>query len=512
MGAASYFSGVFIRENRNRSGTVSIQVIEKEHGRNKVIFSAGSGYTQEELEILKIKARSFIDQRQGALSLFIEQEDLLVQAFVESLSGDSLRIVGPQMVLEPLFEHLFPEIEAKHFKDLVLCRVIYPGSKLRTVDYLSRHFNSNVSAQTIYRSMDQLDDALKCQIEDCVFRQARLLSGQNRLGLVFYDMTTLYFETESEDDLRKIGYSKDGKHQHPQIMIGLLVTTSGFPIAYDVFEGNQSETKTLIPIIERLVTRFSIAKPVVIADAALLSKKNLEALQQNGYQYILGGRIKNESDTVKKQVLSLNVTEDQPRQTAHPYGRLVVSYSDKRSAKDRHNRQKGLQRLEKKVKSKKLTKEAINNRGYNKYLKLEGETKVSIDYELFQQDIVWDGLKGYVTNTHLSVQQVISSYGNLWQVEKAFRMSKTDLRFRPIYHRKERRIKSHMLICFASYALMKALEIKINEAGIQLSVQKAIDELKGVQELTYQLPKSKHLKHQLLKTNQLQKMLLELKI
>lgn len=502
---------MFIRENRNRSGTVSVQVIEKEHGRNKVIFSAGSGCTQKELELLKLKARSFIEQRKGALSLFIEQEDLLVQAFVESLSGDSLRIVGPQMVLEPLFEQLFPEIEAKHFRDLVLCRLIYPGSKLRTVDYLTRHFNTPVSAQTIYRSMDQLDDALKCQIEDCVFRQARLLSGQDGLGLVFYDMTTLYFETESEDDLRKIGYSKDGKHQHPQIMIGLLVTTSGFPIAYDVFEGNQSETKTLIPMIERLVARFSIAKPVVIADAALLSKKNLEALQQNGYQYILGGRIKNESDAIKKQVLSLNVTEEQPRQIAHPYGRLVVSYSDKRSAKDRHNRQKGLQRLEKKVKSKKLTKAAINNRGYNKYLRLEGETKVSIDYELFHQDVVWDGLKGYVTNTELGVHQVIASYGNLWQVEKAFRMSKTDLRFRPIYHRKERRIKSHMLICFASYALMKALEIKIKDAGIELSVQKAIDELKDVQQLTYQLPKSKHLKHQILKTNQLQKMLLELK-
>lgn len=293
---------------------------------------------------------------------------------------------------------------------MVLCRVIYPGSKLRTVEYLFRHFNAQVSAQTIYRSMDQLDDSLKKSIEDGVFLQAGLLSGQQGLSLVFYDMTTLYFETESEDDLRKIGYSKDGKHQHPQIMIGLLVTATGFPIAYDVFEGNQSETKTLVPVIERLVSRFSITKPVVIADAGLLSKKNLETLQQSGYEYILGGRIKSESKWIKNQVLSLGVTEDQPGETTHPYGRLVVSYSEKRSAKDIHNRKKGLQRLESKVKSKKLNKEAINNRGYNKYLKLEGETKVSIDYDLFNQDAVWDGLKGYVTNTQLGRQQIIASY------------------------------------------------------------------------------------------------------
>jgi transposase len=503
---------VFIRENRNRSGAVSIQVIEKQQGRNRVVFSAGSGRTLQEIELLKVKAQSYIDQRTGALSLFVEQEDVMVQAFVESLSGDNLRIVGPQMVLEPLFEQLFPGIVAKHFRDLVLCRVIYPGSKLRTVDYLSRHFKTHVSAQTIYRSMDQLDDSLKKQIEDCVFRRAKSLSCQDELSLVFYDMTTLYFETESEDDLRRIGYSKDGKHQHPQIMIGLLVTASGFPIAYDVFEGNQSETKTLIPVIERLVTRFSIAKPVVIADAALLSKKNLDALQQNGYEYILGGRIKNESAFIRNEVLSLCVTEDQPKETPHPYGRLVVSYSDKRSAKDSHNRQKGLQRLEKKVKSKKLTKDAINNRGYNKYLKPEGETKVSIDYELFNQDAVWDGLKGYLTNTKLSAKLVIAAYGNLWQVEKAFRMSKTDLRFRPIYHRKERRIKSHLIICFASYALLKTPELKIRRAGIDLSVQKAVDELKGVQELTYRLPKSRHLRQQMLKTNPVQKMLMEMKI
>ena len=427
---------VYIRENKNRSGTISVQVIEKSNGSNKVIFTAGSGVTKGELDVLKAKAQKFIEDQRGLLPLFLDQQDVVVQEFVSSISNSNLRIVGPQLVLDPIYDHIFPGITKPFFKYLVLCRVIYPGSKLRTVAYLSRHFNKSVSEQTIYRSMDRLDGELKRQVEECTFRRAKQASETGELSLVFYDMTTLYFETETEDDLRKIGYSKDGKHQHPQIMIGLLVNTSGYPVAYDVFEGNKSETKTLIPVLEGLIARFGIKKPIVVADAALLSKANLQALQDNGYQYILGGRIKNESETIKKGILELTISAEKPGEIPHSYGRLIVSYSQKRKAKDQYNRQKGLKRLEEKVKNNKLTKEAINNRGYNKYLVLEGETKVTIDYEKFKNDQLWDGLKGFVTNTTLTAEKIIGSYGNLWQVEKAFRMSKTDLLFRTIFHRK----------------------------------------------------------------------------
>ena len=501
---------MFIRENKNRSGSISVQVIEKIKGKNKVIFSVGSSTSPQKIELLKAKAKDYIENRRGALPLFTEPEDILIENFVSSLSNNSLRIVGPQMVLEPIYNEVFPFIDRNYFVDLVLCRVIYPGSKLRTVEYLSRHFNKSVSEQTIYRAMDDLDENFKVEIEKCTFKRAKKHATDIDLSVVFYDMTTLYFETETEDDLRKIGYSKDGKHQHPQIMIGLLVNTQGYPIAYDVFEGNTSETKTLIPVMERLIERFSINKPIIVADAGLLSKANLKALQDNGYKYILGGRIKNETREIKQNVLKLPVNPEQPAETPHPYGRLIISYSEKRKAKDWHNREKGLKRLENKVKNKKLTKQAINNRGYNKYLVLDGETTVTIDYEKFKEDSVWDGLKGYVTNTKLSAKDIIGNYGNLWKVEKAFRMSKTDLRFRPIFHRKETRIRAHLIICFAAYAIFKELELKIAEKKVGLSVQKAIDQLKEVQELTYQLPKSKQIKKQILKTNEYQQDLLSM--
>jgi hypothetical protein len=235
-------------------------------------------------------------------------------------------------------------------------------------------------------------------------------------------------------------------------------------------------------------------------------------LQDNGYQYILGGRIKNESESIKKSILALGVNADQSKELDHPYGRLVVSYSEKRSAKDQFNRKKGLKRLEQKVKTNKLTKEAINNRGYNKYLILEGETKVSIDYQKFKNDQIWDGLKGFVSNTKLTREQIIGSYGNLWQVERAFRRPQIDLRFTPIFHRKEPRIKAHLIICFASSAIYKEPEAVIKLNQIDLSIQKAISELNDVQELTYLLPKSKQLKHQLLSPNAIQQQLLNMKI
>lgn len=176
---------MFIRENKNRSGSISIQVVEKIKGRNKVVFSAGSGVSQQEIELLKIKAQEFIDNQKGAIPLFLEREDIIIQSFVASLSNNSLRIVDPQIVLVPIYDVIFPNITRSYFQDLVLCRIIYPGSKLRTVAYLSRHFNKSVSEQTIYRAMDDLDEEIKKTVEECTFNRAKKLSEKRSLSIVF---------------------------------------------------------------------------------------------------------------------------------------------------------------------------------------------------------------------------------------------------------------------------------------------------------------------------------------
>lgn len=502
---------MFVRRNRNRSGTISIQIVKKVGRKNKVVKTIGVSKDSNELKNFEQQALAFINQQKGFLSLFPSDRDQIIKDFVASISNDDLRIVGPKLILERIYNDLgYDQIDSfGYFKHLVTCRITNPGSKLQTVGYMSRHYNIEVSSQTIYRYLDQLDESVKQQVEQITYQYVKTLLG-NKLGIIFYDMTSLYFETESQDDLRKIGYSKDGKHQHPQIMIGLLVSAGGFPIAYEVFEGNTSETKTLIPILDKMVEKFKIDRPIIVADSALLSKVNLTALQENKYQYILGGRIKNEGQELKRLILSKSVDEANPIRLNHSYGKLIVTYSKKRANKDLYNRTKGLKRLENKVKNGKLTKESINNRGYNKYLVLEGQTKVAVDYQKFKADSVWDGLKGYITNTELPTSQVIGSYQNLWQIEKAFRMSKTDLRIRPIYHFKENRIRAHLLICFTALSVYKRLEYLLKIKKIDLSIEKAIKQLKQIQQITFKLPSNGQKINQLLNLNSKQKALIEM--
>ena len=324
-------------------------------------------------------------------------------------------------------------------------------------------------------------------------------------------MTTLYFEASDEDDLRKTGFSKDGKHQNPQIYLGLLVGQGGFAIGYDIFEGNIYEGHTLIPFLKKTTERFNLEKPIVVADAGLLSKNNLKDLQQEGYQYILGARIKSESKEIKQSILKKQWSDGKPIQlTREDKSRLVVAYSQKRARKDEHNRKRGINRLEKQIKRGKLTKSNINNRGYNKYLKLEGELTVEIDYQKFEADKVWDGVKGYITNTRLTKQQVIENYSNLWHVEKAFRMSKTDLRIRPIYHRLKHRIEAHIRFSFTAYCIYKELERILYTEKSSLSLHQAAELTHNMYEITYTLPESKHTKSRLLRMDDQQSALFEI--
>jgi len=503
---------MFIRKNRNRSGSVSIQIITKIGRYNKILKTVGCAKTQREEELLLLIATTEIEHLKGMQSLFIEHDDVVVDSFVESISNDNLRIIGPELILGKFYQQIGYPDEGTHnlFKNLVLCRLVYPGSKLKTVEYFKRHLNIDVSVYTVYRFLDELHLKLKQRIEEITFEHTRkILKG--KVGVVFYDMTTLYFEASEEDDFRIPGYSKDGKHQQPQIIIGLLVGNNGYPIGYEIFEGNTSETKTLIPVLESFRKKFEFDKPIVIADAALLSQKNIDALIAERYQYILGGRLKNESDIIKSMILGLNVKEGHPMELQHPNGRLIITYSGKRARNDNENRIKGLRRLEKKAESGKLSKKHINNRGYNKYLKLTGDIKVTIDYEKFESDTVWDGLKGYITNTTLTRNQIIENYQHLWQIEKAFRISKTDLRIRPIYHRIKQRIQAHICICFTAYAIYKELERVLIKNNILLSPEKAINEIKEIRQLQYILPKSGQVKTKILKLTDTQSSLMNMK-
>lgn len=476
-----------------------------------MIKSMGSATTRQEIERLIQMAKQEIDRLSKPQSLFSSDDDNLVEKVISSLSNSSIRTVGPEIIFGKIFDHIgFSAIEEDFFRHLVISRLAFPLSKLKTIDYLYRYQGVMLDIDAVYRFLDKLNNKLKDRVEQIAFSHTlNVLNGN--ISVVFYDMTTLYFEASDEDDLRKTGFSKDGKHQNPQIFIGLLVGLGGYAIGYDIFEGNTYEGHTLIPFLEKISSKFNLEKPVVIADAGLLSKENIKALEANHYQYILGARLKNEPDKVKEKIINSAFKDGSTISLLKPDNtRLIVGYSSARATKDAYNRKRGLNRLEKKIKSGRLTKSNINNRGYNKYLRLTGEITIDIDYEKYNQDQVWDGLKGYITNSTLKETEIIDNYKNLWFVEKAFRMSKTDLRIRPIYHRLRDRIEAHICIAFTAYCVYKELERVLYQEKSSLSLKKAAELTHNMYQITYTLPDSKHTKNKLLKMDEMQQELYEI--
>ena len=468
-------------------------------------------YQHHEIDRLKILAQQEIDRLELKASLFPSEHDEMVEGIFLSLSNSNIRTVGPELIFGRIYDRIgFGQIKEELFRHLVISRLAFPLSKLKTTEYLYRYQGKIIEVDTVYRFLDKLNDSLKPEIEKIAFEHTlRTLKGN--ISVVFYDMTTLYFEASDEDDLRKTGFSKDGKHSHPQILIGLLVGLGGYAIGYDIFEGNTYEGHTLIPFLEAISKKFNLEKPVVVADSGLLTNKNIIALKEAGYEYIIGARLKNESKVIQKKIIQMEYQDG----TIHVIPkdvnqRLIVHYSTKRSKKDFYNRRKGLERLQKRVKSGKLTKSNINNRGYNKYLQLNGEIDIKIDYQKFEKDALWDGLKGYATNSKMSNDIILENYKNLFYIERAFRMSKTDLRIRPIYHRLRHRIEAHICIAFTAYVIYKELERALKEEKTTLSLKTASEITHNMYQITYQLPDSKYIKSALLKMDSQQRQLFQI--
>ena len=506
---------MFLRRKPNKSGTFSIEVIAKRDGRNVVVQRFGTSGDELELRSFERKAQQWISDQQGPKLPFSWEKDELVSDFMSSLSNSQVRVYGPELVYGSLYDQIgYNAIGDEMFRYLVVCRLFNPGSKLKTIDYLQRYLHVSVSRHKLYSFIDRLSPAegsgIKHKVEQISYAQTlKVLRG--RVGVVFYDMTTLYFEASDEDDLRICGFSKEGRHRNPQIFLGLLVAIGGNPIGYEIFEGNISEGNTLVPVVESLASRFGFDHPVVIADAGLLSRDNIDALEKAGYQYILGARPKNDSADVKDRILSMGLKDGQVRSFMRRDGRrVVVSMSDARAGNDAKNRKDGLRRLEKKLGTGRLTKSNINNRGYNKYLRMEGEVNISIDYDRFNSDAAWDGIKAYITNSKLPPRKIVGNYHNLWFIERAFRMNKTDLRIRPIYHRLRNRIEGHICICFTAYTIMLELERRLKAAKAPFSLNEARELTKNIYSITYILPETKKEKTVVLKMSDEQKLLVQI--
>jgi transposase len=502
---------MFVRKKKNKSGSISIQIIDKSSGKYKVLKTIDSSDEIDKVEQCYQKAKQEIKEIKGQLQINFETEKEadIVKTFFESI--EEFRLLGPELLLGKIFDQIgFSTIKDELFRHLVITRLVYPVSKLKTVDYLYKYKGIIVDIDKVYRYLDKFHKKEIKQVQELSYQHI-LKVMQGEISIVFYDVTTLYFEAEDEDEFRKSGYSKDGKSEHPQIVLGLLVNAYGFPLAYELFEGNKFEGHTMLTVVEAFKTRYKLLKLVIVADAGMMSNRNIKELCERKYKFIIGARIKNETESIKSQILIQRLKDGQSIILEKPGNqRLIVSYSSQRAQKDEHNRKRGLNRLEKLIATGKLGKRHISNKGYNKYLKLDGELTVAIDYTKYKDDAKWNGLKGYLTNTDLSKDEVIEQYRQLWHIEKTFRISKTDLRIRPIFHYLRRRIESHICISFAACVVYKELERQLKEKKSELSPEKVIEILKTIYSLTIVTPYSKTSYTRLLLKNEEQSEILKL--
>lgn len=286
----------------------------------------------------------------------------------------------------------------------------------------------------------------------------------------------------------------------------MLVSEGGYPLAYDIFQGKQYEGHTMLPIINKFKAKYKLDKVVIVADSGLLSKSSIEELVAQKYEFILGARIKTETEKTKKKILSLSLKDGQSAILKKGDLKLIITYSNQRAKKDQHNREKRLRRLEKSLKTGKLTKSNINNKGYNKFLEMDGEVQVKINQQKIAADAKWDGLKGYLTNSTLSKERILANYKQLWQIEKAFRIAKTDLKIRPVFHYRQRRIEAHICLNFVAYKVYKELERQLKVKQSELSPEKVIDIIQSIYEIEVTTPTQKEkIKRALLLTEEQRK-------
>ena len=508
---------MFIRvKTSNNNKTTFVQIVQSVRSADRItqriIRHVGVARNQDELESLKLLAESLkIKLEAGGQQFLFKPEE--VTSLVESKKeyDDSDYIVNVADLIEEqrlvagiheaygkLFDDLgYAKVNSRPsrnkmmadvFKNIVLARIANPAAKRSSVLKLEEDFGVTIDLDRVYRMMDKLDSPAIDRLKKITYENTASLLGQ-KINVIFYDATTVYFESFDEDELKRNGFSKDHKHNQPQVLLALMVTTDGLPVDYGVFSGDTFEGHTLIPALAKVRQEYDIDKVVFVADSAMLSRDNiaeLESLKDESLSYIVGARLKNLNTSLKSKILDINnYKEITPGlmigQFEYDGKKLVVSYSAKRARKDESDRKKAVEKLKDKLEKTSSVKANISNNSYRKYLKIQGSSSIELDEEKIAADSAWDGLHGVVTNSELPATEVLAKYKELYHVEAAFRVTKHDLAVRPVYHWKPDRIKAHIAICFAAYALVKHMEYRVRLQYKKISIEDIKDLLIHVQ-------------------------------
>lgn len=452
-----------LRRVKTGSGSTAIQVGRYFGKRFKLSLHVGSSKDTVKIAEFEQIGKQFIRSHSNQLELEFDSQS------EEVLFKKGLQITGGSLseaysYLSDIYNNLgFEKLNNDILKHFVIIRVLEPASKIKSISLLKKYFGIGYKKTTVFRKLESLV-GLKDKVCETAIEYAK-----NRLNfdfsLVFYDVTTLYFETHKEDTFRKNGFSKDNKINQPQILIGLLVDKTGFPVYWDMFKGNTFEGKTIIPVLGEIIKKYKIINFTVVANAGMLSLGNIEEIEKNNLNYIVGARVGNLNLRKVEKIAALLNRQD--RKTIRLNG-VLYEYSQKRASKDKSDNDKQIQKAEY------LFNHPVTIFKRSKFLKTEGKN-LKLNEQLIQKYRLLEGIKGYKTNILNTPNDIlISRYKDLWKIEKAFRIAKTDLEARPIYHRKEISIKYHILIVFVALCMAKVIESK----EIQ-SLEKTVEKLKN---------------------------------
>lgn len=448
---------------------------------------------EERLELVKMKCAS----NRGRKPL-IKLQDVTAEDKVSlsELVEENRVVEGIHDIAGPAYEKMGYSSLLKRkkdneiLKDLVLMRLANPSSKLKTQALLDRKYSKTHDLDSIYRMMDKL----LLKISD--MKQVTFLSTKKLIStpidILFFDCTTLYFESTRVDELRKFGYSKDHRFNTTQVVLALATNSDGLPIGYELFEGNKAEVNTLFECIEYWKTKFNIESVCFVADRAMMSDSNLKMLEDKKYQYIVAAKLRSLPKHLVSEIFSeknyriqaINGEAGWIGEFEYTQRRLVVSYKTGRAQRDAYQRNQILEKLKKRIGEKGDTKKLITNQGVKKYTKTE-ESLTVIDNSKIENDAAWDGLHGVITNIReQDASAILGRYAGLWRIEESFRINKHTLSMRPIYHFKPERIKSHIALCFMAFSVLRHMEYHIKLTQ-KLSLEVLLDELTHVQASYY---------------------------
>jgi transposase len=458
-----------IRVVKTASCATSVQAVRYENNKRIIVKHFGSYHTTEELNAAKMMAQEWINKVSSQLSMFQEKSDTLLDhidqyTFLGVYYGFFYECIDFLQI-----KLGFSSCTDKFLGDLVKIRLFEPASKLRSIELLEQYFGIKYQRKHYYKIAPNwlpLKEAIALK----VLEFTKLHHGFN-FDLVFYDVTTLYFETFEEDTLRKNGFSKDNKSQQPQILIALMVNKEGFPIDYEIYAGNTFEGHTIIPTIHNFITTYKVNQFTVVADAAMISSTNIEELVRREINYIVGARLGNITNELLNEIDQKISREDgKSIRLKTDTGFLICSYSTLRYRKDVYEMNKQIEKA----------KAVIKEPSKSKRVKFtqSKDLKVELNEPLITKTTKLLGIKGYYTNVEESIlanEQVIQKYHELHKIEHAFRISKNDLQTRPIFHYKEDPIKLHILICFMALAISKHIELETKS-----SIKKFVHECKRI--------------------------------